>query len=62
MKQKAEEKEEPMHVPSTDEIAEMLSPIQEIASNLALYIALGHLYKAKQEFCAPMQGAPKGGK
>ena len=42
---------EPMHVPSISGVVEMFSPIEELASNLRVHTALGHLYKAKQEFC-----------
>ena len=51
-----------MHVPSTVQVAEMFSPIEELASDLGLHTALVHLYKGKHEFCVQMQGALKGGK
>ena len=48
-----------MHVPSTVEVAEMFSPIEELTSNLGLHIALGHLYKAKHKFLRVIARRPK---
>ena len=41
-----------MHVPSIVEVVEMFLLIEELAHNHGLHTALGHLYKAKQEFFA----------
>ena len=48
-----------MHVPSTVQVAEMFSPIEELASNLGLHTTLGHLYKAKHEFLDASARCPK---
>ena len=50
---------EPTHVPSTIEVVEMFHPIEELASNLGLHTALGHLYKAKHELLRASARRPK---
>ena len=48
-----------MHVLSTVEVAEMFSPVEELASNLGLHITLGHLYKTEHEFLRASARRPK---
>lgn len=48
-----------MHVPSTVEAAEMLSPMQKLVSTLGSHNALGHLFKVKQDLFGASARRPK---